>query len=188
MLIGLFVFFLLLFFLIQFFQEKISQKDHLFFWSENFLFHTENTFIALREDDQARVLIKAVSSPKSLSPLFFSLENMPEHPLIKKIDEGLFRVKNSRSSFFIFTKEFTTLSELPSISFENDWWILEKTILPQSIPYPKKGVIFIGSSPGKSLIRFCKENNLPLLGAKKSLWSIEKKNDSFEKVRRYVYP
>lgn len=179
---------LLLFFLIQFFQKEISQKDYLFFWPENFLFYTENTFISLRDDDQAHVLIKAVSSSKNRNPLFFSLENSEKSPLVKKIDEGLFRVKNSRSSFFIFTKEFNTLSELPSISFENDWWILEKTVLPQSIPYPKKGVLFIGSNPGKSLILFCKENNLPLLVAKKSLWSIEKKNNSFEKVRRYVYP
>lgn len=172
--------------ILSFFQAKAVQETHFFSWPENFLFKSQTISVALRNDDQGQVLINALSLPstKKTNPYFLQelLGTLP--PQVKKINEGFFRIRDEKQSFFVFTKDFNKISNLPSMSFENDWWILEKTLIPTAIPLPKKGIIFLGSTPGKSLINFCIENKIPLLRTQKSLWSL--KTDG--KPKRYVYP
>lgn len=170
-------------------NNKIQEKDHFFVWPENFLLQIQDKIIGLQKDDQTQVLLKALGNDKNNENVIFIHEiDAYDTLFLKEVSPGFYKVSDLNHTVFVFTKNFEKIFELPSISFENDWWILEKTIVPKTIPFPKKGIIFLGSNPGKSLIEFCKEQNIPLIITKKSFWSLENEESEKGFIRRILYP
>lgn len=72
---------------------------------------------------------------------------------------GFFREKLTETAISNILKE--------PISLKTDFWILQKTIYPDWLPLPQKGIIFATDrKPSEKFQNFCREKNIPLLSTK----------------------
>lgn len=149
----------------------------------------QNSFISLTEDSMNSVILNNTTPLGNHKRNIQTIRNSITSKAITKIETGIFKINTQAFEIFLFTKEFEELKQIKNISWESDWWILEKTIDPGPIPKPKKGILFLGShKPGGKLIQWAQDEKIPLLHAKKSLWWIEKKEKEDLKIRRSLYP
>jgi len=104
------------------------------------------------------VLLQTLELGKLMRGERFEVLRASEHFLRARFDD--------RTILFLSEIPDTEKQALISsrIRMDSDWWILERSFVPDFLPMPKKGVLLLGTTkPNKALTEFATENNLPLI-------------------------
>lgn len=149
-------------------QQK-NKSLHLIAWENHLLITTKNTHILWGKEDEKSILMSSGFRSFRSTPVPF------QEP--QKLQEGIFKTSLNNTTILFLT----SIDIDPSLpySLQSDWWVLSKTILPENVPLPSKGILFLGKqSPGKSLTEKAKQNNIPLISINKTgtFWLQKKDN------------
>ncbi|MBT3348848.1 hypothetical protein HN954_00180 [bacterium] len=90
-----------------------------------------------------------------------------------------------RAAFFFFDENFSE-DELAQINIhrtrlQSDWWVMQKNVLPDFLPAPRRGIIFLGErAPSEKTTKFATDHDLSLISVSETGgFSLEFENDDW---------
>ncbi len=88
--------------------------------------------------------------------------------LVQRVSEGLIKTTTQGRSIWWIEEGFSEADSVSAVQsgveFEADWWLMTQNTIPEFLPLPDRGIVFIGDrSPSQTFQRFARENRIPLL-------------------------
>lgn len=164
------------------YTKSENQLSHVFAWSGNVLVQSSTGVQVYRHtDNQQKLYANVFQKLGSKEQNGFSLDVMDvgsmyeqEDTQVLRLQPEVWRIQTSDAMIMYIGKAFEDWEgTLPSVSLKSDFWMLERTIIPDILPIPKQGIIYLPNrKPGKSLLQFSIQKNIPLLSlqGKRNIW------------------